>query len=76
MSVRRGSVPPGGSGGRGRRGRRVGFGSGRGSSATGRGCIVIVDEIVELPGGYILGKTHMRGIRELRRVCYFGLLRP
>jgi hypothetical protein len=36
----------------------------------------IVDEIVELPGGYILGKTHMRGIRELRRVCYFGLLTP
>jgi hypothetical protein len=36
----------------------------------------IVDEIVELPGGYILGKTHMRGIRELRRVCYFGLVRP
>ena len=36
----------------------------------------IVDEIVELPGGYILGKTHMRGIRELRRVCYFGLLAP
>lgn len=36
----------------------------------------IVDEIVELPGGYILGKTHMRGVRELRRVCYFGLLSP
>jgi len=36
----------------------------------------IVDEIVELPGGYILGKTHMRGIRELRRVCYFGLILP
>lgn len=33
----------------------------------------IVDEIVELPGGYILGKTHMRGLRELRRVCFFGL---
>jgi hypothetical protein len=36
----------------------------------------IVDEIVQLPGGYILGKTHMRGIRELRRICYFGLLTP
>jgi hypothetical protein len=36
----------------------------------------IVDEIVELPGGYILGKTHMRGIRELRRVCFFGLQQP
>jgi hypothetical protein len=36
----------------------------------------IVDEIVELPGGYMLGKTHMRGIRELRRVCFFGLVKP
>ena len=36
----------------------------------------IVDEIVQLPGGYMLGKTHMRGIRELRRVCFFGLLHP
>jgi len=36
----------------------------------------IVDEIVELPGGYMLGKTHMRGIRELRRICYFALNRP
>jgi hypothetical protein len=33
----------------------------------------IVDELVELPGGYLLGKAHMRGIRELRRVCYFAL---
>lgn len=31
------------------------------------------EEIVELPGGYILGKAHMRGLRELRRVCFFGL---
>jgi hypothetical protein len=36
----------------------------------------IVDEIVELPGGYMLGKSHMRGIRELRRVCFFGLVKP
>jgi hypothetical protein len=36
----------------------------------------IVDELVELPGGYMLGKAHMRGIRELRRVCFFGLLKP
>lgn len=36
----------------------------------------IVDEIVQLPGGYLLGKTHMRGVRELRRVCYFGLVAP
>jgi hypothetical protein len=35
----------------------------------------MVDEIVELPGGYILGKAHMRGIRELRRVCFFGLIK-
>jgi hypothetical protein len=35
----------------------------------------IVDEVVELPGGYILGKAHMRGLRELRRVCFFGLHR-
>lgn len=33
----------------------------------------IVDEVVELPGGYILGKAHMRGLREFRRVCFFGL---
>jgi hypothetical protein len=33
----------------------------------------IIDEVVELPGGYILGKAHMRGLRELRRVCFFGL---
>jgi len=33
----------------------------------------MVDEIVELPGGYMLGKGHMRGVREFRRVCYFGL---
>jgi hypothetical protein len=33
------------------------------------------EEIVELPGGYILGKAHMRGLRELRRVCFFGLHR-
>jgi hypothetical protein len=36
----------------------------------------VVDELVELPGGYMLGKAHMRGIRELRRVCFFGLLKP
>jgi hypothetical protein len=36
----------------------------------------MVDEVVELPGGYLLGKAHMRGLRELRRVCYFGLLKP
>jgi hypothetical protein len=36
----------------------------------------MVDELVELPGGYMLGKAHMRGIRELRRVCFFGLLKP
>ena len=35
----------------------------------------IVDEVVELPGGYILGKAHMRGLREFRRVCFFGLLK-
>jgi hypothetical protein len=36
----------------------------------------MVDELVELPGGYLLGKAHMRGLREFRRVCYFGLLKP
>jgi hypothetical protein len=36
----------------------------------------IVDEVVELPGGYILGKAHMRGLREFRRVCFFGLVKP
>lgn len=36
----------------------------------------IVDEVVELPGGYILGKAHMRGLREFRRVCFFGLTKP
>jgi hypothetical protein len=36
----------------------------------------IVDEVVELPGGYILGKAHMRGLREFRRVCFFGLISP
>jgi len=36
----------------------------------------VVDEIVELPGGYILGKAHMRGLREFRRVCFFGLVKP
>jgi hypothetical protein len=35
----------------------------------------VVDEIVELPGGYLLGKAHMRGIREFRRVCFFGLVK-
>ena len=35
----------------------------------------ITDEIVELPGGYILGKAHMRGLREFRRVALFGLIR-
>jgi hypothetical protein len=34
----------------------------------------IVDEVVELPGGYILGKAHMRGLREFRRVAFFGLV--
>ena len=34
----------------------------------------VVDELVELPGGYLLGKAHMRGLREFRRVCFFGLL--
>jgi len=33
----------------------------------------MVDEVMELPGGYILGKAHMRGLREFRRVCFFGL---
>ncbi len=36
----------------------------------------IVDEVVGLPGGYLLGKTYMRGLREFRRVCYFGLASP
>jgi hypothetical protein len=36
----------------------------------------IVDELVELPGGYYLGKAHMRGLREFRRVCFFGLFKP
>ncbi len=36
----------------------------------------VVDEVVELPGGYILGKAHMRGLREFRRVCFFGLINP
>jgi hypothetical protein len=36
----------------------------------------MLDEIVELPGGYILGKAHMRGLREFRRVCFFGLIKP
>ncbi len=35
----------------------------------------MVDEIVELPGGYLLGKAHMRGLRRMRRVCFFGLCR-
>lgn len=35
----------------------------------------MIDEAVELPGGFILGKAHMRGLREFRRVCYFGLTR-
>jgi hypothetical protein len=35
----------------------------------------IVDEVVELPGGYMLGKAHMRGLREFRRICFFGLVR-
>lgn len=33
----------------------------------------VVDELVELPGGYFLGKAHMRGLREFRRVAFFGL---
>jgi len=36
----------------------------------------MVQEVVELPGGYMLGKAHMRGIREFRRVCFFGLINP
>ena len=36
----------------------------------------VVDELVELPGGYLLGKAHMRGLREFRRVCFFGLPPP
>jgi len=36
----------------------------------------VVDEVVELPGGYILGKAHMRGLREFRRVAFFGLVKP
>lgn len=35
----------------------------------------MVDEVVELPGGYLLGKVHMRGLREFRRICFFGLLK-
>jgi hypothetical protein len=35
----------------------------------------IVDEAVELPGGYLLGKAHMRGLREFRRVAFFGLFK-
>ena len=31
------------------------------------------EEVIELPGGYILGKAHMKGLRELRRLCFFGL---
>lgn len=34
----------------------------------------MVDEVVELPGGYCLGKAHMRGLREFRRVAFFGLV--
>ena len=34
----------------------------------------IVDELIELPGGYCLGKAHMRGLREFRRVAFFGLV--
>lgn len=34
----------------------------------------IIDELVELPGGYCLGKVHMRGLREFRRVAFFGLV--
>lgn len=33
----------------------------------------MVDEVVELPGGFILGKVHMRGLREFRRISFFGL---
>ena len=35
----------------------------------------IVDEIVELPGGCLLGKAHMRGLREFRRMCFFILFK-
>jgi hypothetical protein len=34
----------------------------------------VTDELVELPGGYLLGKAHMRGLREFRRVAIFGLV--
>jgi hypothetical protein len=34
----------------------------------------ITDEVVGLPGGYMLGKAHMRGLREFRRVAIFGLV--
>jgi hypothetical protein len=34
----------------------------------------IIDELVELPGGYCLGKVHMRGLRHMRRVAFFGLV--
>jgi hypothetical protein len=34
----------------------------------------MVDELVELPGGFCLGKVHMRGLREFRRIAYFGLV--
>jgi hypothetical protein len=35
----------------------------------------VVEELVELPGGYLLGKAHMKGLREFRRVAIFGLFR-
>ncbi|HEY7268235.1 MAG TPA: hypothetical protein VH951_00275 [Dehalococcoidia bacterium] len=34
----------------------------------------VIDELVELPGGYCLGKVHMRGLRHMRRVAFFGLV--
>jgi hypothetical protein len=33
----------------------------------------VIDELVELPGGYLLGKAYMRGFSGLRLAVYFGL---
>jgi hypothetical protein len=34
----------------------------------------VTDEVVELPGGYILGKAHMRAGKGFKRAAFFGLL--